>query len=135
MNSTEHQMLLSMKFFSPEIIRFIVSGSINTFLTYLIYLFFLSLMPYGLSFSITYIIGIYISYYLNCRIVFNEKPRWRTALKYPIVYLVQYIIGIFLLYFLVHFGVSEFLAPLVVIVFTLPATFFLSRWIIKKKSK
>ncbi len=123
-----------MKFISSEFFRFLLSGGGNTLVTYLIYLFFLNYMPYGLAYSLTYIIGIYLSYYLSCRLVFNEHPRWRSAVQYPLVYAVQYFFGIILLNVFVRNDLlDEVIAPLVVIIITLPVTFLLSRWVIRKK--
>jgi len=124
-----------MKFINTQIFRFLFSGGVNTLATYLIYLSLLKYMPYGLSYSLTYVFGIYLSYYLSCRIVFKEKPRWSSAIKYPLVYAVQYILGVAILYFLVRYEYADkFVAPLVVIILTLPVTFILSRWVILHKA-
>ncbi len=123
-----------MKYINAEFLRFLLSGSGNTLVTYLIYLLLLNYVSYGLAYSLTYLIGIYLSYYLNCRLVFNEPPRWSSAIQYPFVYLLQYFIGIILLSVLVQNKIlDEVIAPLAVIIITLPATFILSRWIIRKK--
>ena len=121
-----------MKFFKSDFSRFLFVGSINTVVTYLVYLFFLSLMSYQLAYSFTYLLGIYFSYYLNCRLVFHESPRWSSVIQYPLVYAVQYMLGFLLLYGLVALlGVSESVAPLIVIAATVPVTFLLSRRIIR----
>jgi putative flippase GtrA len=90
-------------------------------------------MSYKLAYTLTYLIGIYFSYYLNCRLVFREAAQWSSAIKYPLVYAVQYILGFMLLYGLVDFwNLSESIAPLIVIAATVPVTFMLSRWVIKR---
>ena len=115
-----------------EFVRFLVAGAVNTGTTYVIYAVLLLALPYALAYSIAYVSGIFISYYLNSRFVFNAPLHWRKAVQFPLVYLVQYVLGVGLLAFWVGvIGVPEIFGPALVIVFTIPATFLLSRLIIK----
>ena len=123
-----------MKLINSEFFRFLLSGGVNTLATYLIYLLFLRIMSYGAAYSLAYLTGIYLSYYLNYRLVFNERPRWSSAIQYPLVYMLQYFIGVIFLYILVRYEyLDRVIAPLAVIILTLPITFLMSRWIIRKK--
>jgi len=111
--------------------RFVICGVINTLTTYLIYLICLYAVRYSMAYTLSFASGIFISYYLNSRYVFREELSWRKALKYPLVYLVQYLLGISSLYLLVELaGVSEVIAPIFVVLITVPVTFLLSRRII-----
>ena len=95
-------------------------------------LLLLWVVTYPMAYTISYAAGILLSYYLNARFVFKEKLRLLKALQYPVVYLVQYLLGIVLLYLLVEAAhLSRALAPLVVVAFTVPITYLLSRLIIK----
>jgi len=85
---------------------------------------------------LSYVAGVFISYYLNARFVFREKRRLSKALQFPIVYLAQYLIGLGLLYLLVEVAhVSKFFAPIMIVVITVPCTYFLSRYVIKGVSR
>ena len=87
---------------------------------------------YPAAYTGSYACGILISYVLNARFVFKEKLRITKALQYPIVYVSQYLLGMALLYLLVEIGhVGSSLAPLVIPMVTVPATFILSRYLIK----
>lgn len=120
-----------MKFINLEFNLFIIVGAINTVLTYFIYLFFLSVLAYSVAYTLSYVIGIFLSYYLNSRFVFKTKLSLKKAFHYPIVYIVQYFFGLFLLYFFVSFlKISELLAPALIILLTIPVTYFFSRFII-----
>ena len=120
--------LLSMR---RQIIRFLLGGGLNTALTYAIYLVLNIWTGYIFAYSIAYVCGIVLSYFINSLWVFNEKARMRSFLLYPIVYLVQYLLGVVLLYIFVDtLGIHQSLAPLVVIAATLPVTFILSRYIL-----
>jgi putative flippase GtrA len=126
-----------MKFISaisitPEFIRFIIVGGVNTLLSYVIYVSFLLFLPYPVAYTLAYIIAIFISYYLNTKFVFKRKARLSKALQFPLVYLAQYLVGFGSLYILVEIlSVSEFIAPVLVVMITIPVTFILSRLIIK----
>ncbi|AIQ26302.1 GtrA family protein [Paenibacillus sp. FSL H7-0737] len=129
----DHPTLLT-KLLSKQFLKFVISGGINTLATYLVYLLLLEFLSYSMSYTISYISGIFLSYYLNTAFVFKEKVLFRKFLKFPIVYLVQYLINLFMLYVLVeHLNLSKQIVPLIVIVVTIPITYTLSKLIIKSK--
>ncbi|MDH6370970.1 polysaccharide synthesis protein GtrA [Paenibacillus sp. VTT E-133280] len=129
----DHPTLLT-KLLSKQFLKFVISGGINTLATYLVYLLLLGFLSYSMSYTISYISGIFLSYYLNTVFVFKEKVLFRKFLKFPIVYLVQYLINLFMLYVLVeHLNLSKQIVPLIVIVVTIPITYTLSKLIIKSK--
>jgi putative flippase GtrA len=119
-----------------EYASFLVCGAANTIITYALYALFLLVMSYKFSYSLSYICGIVISYYLNSIFVFQERVSLIKFLQYPVVYIVQYLLGIVILYLCVDvLGVSKWLAPAVVIIISLPVTFLLSKFIIKRPKK
>ncbi|WP_101758426.1 GtrA family protein [Oceanicoccus sp. KOV_DT_Chl] len=111
-------------------VRFFISGALNTVITYIFYLFLIIFMPYQLSYTITFAVGIVIGYFLNAIYVFRSKPGMKTATVYPMVYLVQYCLGMLFLYVMVDiFEADERFAPLVVIFLTVPIMFFINRMV------
>ncbi len=119
-----------------EYTSFLICGGLNTLLTYAVYALCLLFWPYKLSYSLSYVSGIFISYYLNSRFVFQEKVSLGKFLQYPLVYLAQYLLGIAILHLCIEYlHISEWLAPFIVIVLSLPVTFVLSKFIIKGKAK
>jgi len=122
-----------MKFINKEFVSFVCFGAVNTILTYIIYLIFLLVVTYPVAYSMTFVIGVYTSYYFNTKFVFKQKLTLRKALQYPIVYLIQYVLGLGLLYLLVEtFAMDPRIAPIIIVVITVPITFLLSRLIIIK---
>jgi len=114
-----------------EIIRFLLSGASTTIVSYAIYLVLLQWMPYVFAYSIAYVAGIVWSYFANTLFVFRRAPSVTRAALFPLVYLAQYVVGTLLLILLVDvLGFSKTLAPLAVIVLTLPLTYVLSRHVI-----
>ena len=101
-------------------------------MSYAIYVVLLLFLIYPVAYSLAYFLGIFISYYLNSRFVFKRDVRLVKAFQYPLVYLVQYLLGVSLLSVLIEiFSLNKFIAPALVIMITIPVTFFLSRFIIK----
>lgn len=125
-----------MKFTSlniKEYASFLLCGAANTGLTYGLYALFLFLVSYKLAYSLAYVCGIIFSYYLNSKFVFKQPVTLAKFLKYPVVYIVQYGLGIVILYICIDIlDISKWLAPIVVIVISLPVTFGLSKMIIKR---
>ena len=114
---------------------FVVFGVVNLILTYAIYLTLRLFLSYPAAYTGSYVCGILISYVLNARFVFKAKLRVSKALQYPIVYVVQYLLGIAILFLLVEVAhVRSSLAPLAIPVVTVPATYVLSRYLIKGRS-
>jgi len=119
-----------------EVFRFIFWGAINTLSGYLIYVVLLRFFPYLIAYSIAYALGIFLSYFLNSKFVFDQELKLSKAIRYPLVYLMQFLLGATCLYLLVQLlRVNKFLAPFIVVMITIPVTFFLSRRVVKGKAE
>lgn len=120
----------------PEVLRFLVAGVINSVAAYLAYLLLLWAFSYPVAYTISYLFGICSGYYLNVKFVFLSRPQVSTALRYPIVYLIQYILAIILLYLFVSvLGIDKALAPLLILFLTVPITYSVSRYILRRNSQ
>jgi putative flippase GtrA len=123
-----------MRFIERESVRFVLAGGFRTAVTYAAYLVLLPFVGYAISYSVTYVAGIVLAYYVSARFVFRRPLQWRHAIQYPLVYILQYGLGITLTTALIE-GVhlsAEFAAALAIVI-TVPFTFWLSRWIIKRR--
>ena len=117
-----------------EFVRFFMAGVFNTAITYLIYLILSYKVYYGLAYTISYLLGIIIMYFLNIIFVFRVTNSARRIFMFPFVYFVQYFLNYCMLYLLVDFaGIEKRIAPIFVIIVSVPVTFFLSRLILKGK--
>jgi putative flippase GtrA len=118
----------------PEFARFIVAGAANTGISYAVYLLLLVLMPYLAAYTISYLVGIVISYLLLTRFVFRTPRRLATAVRFPLVYVAQYLIGSTVIVLLVEtMGVRASIAAIVAIVVSIPVTFALSRLLLRAR--
>jgi putative flippase GtrA len=116
--------------------RFIVSGGLNTAITYGIYLILLQQLSYQISYSIAYISGIVISYVFNRAFVFKNHRGLRSIVLFPLIYVTQYGLGMLLLWLWIDIArLSDKLAPLIVVAVTLPLTYVLSRFVFLGKQK
>lgn len=119
-----------------EYATFILVGGVNTAVTYAIYLLLSLTLTYQVAYGISFLLGILLSYYLNSRFVFDVKMSWSGLMRFPTIYLVQYLAGSLLLGALVEvLDVPERYAPLVVTIVLVPATFFMTRFILRINSK
>ena len=111
-----------------QFVRFIVSGAINTGITYGLYLLLLPLLGYLPAYSAAYVAGILLSYWLNSVFVFGQPMSWRGLVRFPLVYVVQYVLTGVLLWLSVDaLGVDKRIALLAAIAVTVPVTFLAAR--------
>jgi putative flippase GtrA len=114
--------------------KFLISGGFNTAVTYAIYLALLMLAPYQVSYTVAYVIGIFLAFALNHFFVFKSHRGVRSVVLFPLVYLVQYLASMLTLWvWIEQWGRSERTAPLVAIIVTVPITYLLSRFVFLPK--
>lgn len=116
-----------------DLIKFVIGGGINTAFTYGLYFGLQVIMPYQAAYALAFFTGIVFSYWFNATIVFNTAVSWKGFLAFPLVYLAQYLLSALLLsIFVEEFGIPQSVAPLVVIIVTIPITFVLTRWFLRR---
>jgi putative flippase GtrA len=115
-------------------LRFLLTGALNTILTFAIYVVLKTVVEYQVAYFASYVSGIIFSYFMNVLFVFKRRISLKTAMRFPFVYVVQYVSGALFLELLVRvLRLSATFAPLLVIFLTLPLTFFLSRLVFSKE--
>jgi len=120
------------KFINKEFLGFFFVGIANTLFTYMLYALFIGFFTYGFAYTVAYVVGVFLSLYLNTVFVFRNTFSFKKVLQYPFVYVIQYVIGILLIYiFIGIMGINEYIAPIFAISLTMPITFLLARYIIR----
>lgn len=110
-------------------LRFLIAGSVNTVVTYSLYLALLWITDYQISYAIAFVSGIAVSYVLGRLFVFKVHQGYRSALMLPLVYLIQYLAGAAVVWAWVDLlNQHPMLAPAISIVVTLPLTYYLSKF-------
>ncbi|APO97330.1 GtrA family protein [Xanthomonas vesicatoria] len=116
-------------------VRFLISGGINTVATYAAYLALLQATSYKVAYTVAYVFGIVIAFFINRLFVFRTHRGWRSLLMFPFVYLAQYLVSLAVVFAWVeHLGFSVALAPIVAILVTVPLTFLLSRFVFGRRT-
>lgn len=118
---------------TPEFLRFVVTGTVNTVASYAVYFLLLYALPYLVAYTIAYVLGIALSYLLMTRFVFRAPARWSTALRFPLVYVAQYALGSGTTYVLVeHAQVAPWLAAALTMLVVVPTTFVLAKLVLRR---
>ena len=121
-----------------EYIKFIIIGTSNFLVSQVFYiiLFMVFKLNYILAYTITSILSIIASYFLNSKFTFkNENYSAKKFSLSVLVYIFEYILNMGIIIFLVKtFNINEIIEPLIAPVFSTPPVFFLMRLVIKNKN-
>ncbi len=94
----------------------------------------LRFVPYRTSYTLAYIIGVVLSYFLNRVFVFRSNRGLSTVALFPVVYLVQYLAGLSVVSLWTGIlGLNALYAPIPAILLTIPLTFATALWIFAGK--
>ncbi len=116
-----------------KFLKFLVSGGVNTLVTYIIYLFLLDHLSYQISYVISFSLGVLLSYMLSKYFVFKKSGGNLGLFWLAGVYLGQLFLGMIIIEVWVRqIKGPVYLAPLISVTLTMPLIFFLSRTIFRK---
>ena len=122
-----------------EYIKFNIIGTANFVVAQIFYLtlYLVFKINYLVAYTITSIISISASYYLNSRFTFKEqKYSLKKYLLSFLVYIFEYALNLgVILAFVNIFGLSKVIAPIIAPVFSTIPVFFLMRLVIKHTNK
>lgn len=114
-------------------VKFLIGGGINTVFTYGLYFGLHVIMPYQAAYALAFAVGIVFSYFFNAIIVFNSRIGLKSFFAFPLVYLLQYLLSAFLLgVFVERLGIPQSIAPVAIIILTIPITFGMTRWFLRR---
>ncbi|GAB1330652.1 GtrA family protein [Streptomyces sp. NPDC093260] len=117
-----------------QILTFAVVGVVNTLTYYLLYLLFLTRLPYLAAHVLAFAISMVGSFFLNARFTYRIRPTWRKFLLFPLTNATNFVIttaGVYVIVDVLHAG-SRF-APLLASAAAIPVTFVVSRMIMLPK--
>lgn len=133
MQGTAHRLRAAVA--ASSFLRFLISGGVNTCVTYAVYLALIQITDYKIGYTIAYVFGIVLAFMINRFFVFQSHRGWRSMVLFPFVYLTQYLVSLVVVWAWVerlHF--FKELGPLAAIVITIPLTFALSRLVFGRRS-
>lgn len=113
-------------------LKFFLGGILNTIFTYLTFLVFIQKLDYLYAYSITFFLGIFLSFFINSFYVFKVIFKWSKFIQYPLIYFLQYSVGLILLYYFVdNLHVNSRLAVLLNILILTPISFVATKFFLK----
>ncbi|SDG47232.1 Putative flippase GtrA (transmembrane translocase of bactoprenol-linked glucose) [Dyella sp. 333MFSha] len=113
-----------------RLLRFLISGGVNTAATYGVYLAGLQAMGYRAAYTVAYVFGIVLAFAINRTFVFQTHRGWRSVIMFPFVYLAQYLFSMAVVWMWIEkLHLPKEIAPLIAIVLSIPLTFTLSRFV------
>jgi putative flippase GtrA len=113
-----------MKFIKLQGIKYLVSGGLNTIITYALYLLLLLVAEYRVAFSVTFVVGIFISYCMNAYFVFNVKLTYKGFFSYHLIYIFQYFTGLLLMVVFVDIlNIDQRVAPILNVFILTPISY------------
>lgn len=115
-------------------VRFLLSGGLNTVVTWALYLVLLNFIGYKTSYSISYVFGIVLAYLINRFFVFKTHRGVSSIMLFPLVYLFQYLLGLLIVWGWVEvFKMEVLFAPLISIIVSIPITYILTKYVFNGK--
>lgn len=119
-----------------QFVKFCLVGLSNTAISLGVYYIFVLINSnlYIVGNAVGFVVSVLNAYFWNSRFVFNKKyEKAKTIVKTFIAYGTNLIIGTALLYLFVKIlGISEYIAPLLNLLITVPLNYLLSKkWVMK----
>lgn len=124
----------SNKFISISFVKFLITGFINTFSSFGLYVLLLKLnCNYIVAIVLSYIFGIVLSYLLNTFFVFKAKKEVSNMVKFIFSYLTSLILNILITILLVNYlKIDKIIAQLIATITCISYNFIIqSKWVFK----
>jgi len=119
-----------------QFLRYLLAGLANTAVSYAVLVLLMQWTDYVVAYTLAYVLGIALGYWLQTRFVFRVPLRWGTLVAFPVGYMVQYLLGVAVLWLLVErFGTAPELAAFVVIVMNVPLGYVLNRYLLLPRTR
>lgn len=130
---------LKEKFFNKQFLTFGIIGAINTVGSVLIYMLFVSMnVQVGISSLLGDCLTMIVSYFLNMRFTYHEKPNLKSFVTFPISYVPGTLLNmIFTVIFVDVLGAPKMIAKALALPITIPLNYLtmsvIVKWSTKKK--
>ena len=106
--------------------RFLAVGATNTVVSYAVYLVLLRVIDYRVAYTLAYLVGLALGYWMQARWVFRAPFGTRSAVAYVATYISMYLASVLMLWVAVDLlGVPKPFAMLVALCVTVPTSFLL----------
>lgn len=113
------------------VLAFCLVGLVNTLVSYLVYLAGRLVLPYMVAFVLGWVVGVVVSFLLNCWFTYRVKPTLRGFVLFPLSSLPNIVLssaGVLLMVEVL--GWDQRIAPLVATVLAIPVSYLIARTIL-----
>lgn len=112
-------------------IKFCLVGLVNTSVSYVVYLGLRLVMAYMVAFVLGWVVGVVVSFLLNCYFTYRVKPTWRGFLLFPLSSIPNIVLSSAGVLLMVEvFGWDQRIAPLIATVLAVPVSYAIARTIL-----
>ena len=112
-----------------RIFRFGITGSISSLIHYGAYCLALLYCHPTISYSIGYLVGLCCNYVMTTYFTFRQQPSKKNAAGFVTSHIINYLLEIGLLNLFLWLSVSQWLAPIIVMVIVVPINFLILRFV------
>ena len=116
-----------------EIVRFCTTGVVSTVASYFFYYVLLRWLNPTLSFTVSYLIAMFINYLMTTAFTFKVKANKKNAIGFVISNAINYGLCALFLNIFIWVGISKKLAPIPMYAVCVPINFLIVRSVMKKK--
>ncbi|QGF23578.1 GtrA family protein [Raineyella fluvialis] len=113
------------------LLTFCLVGLVNTVVSYAVYLGLRLVVPYLAAYVLGWLVGVGVSFLLNCRFTYRVAPTWRGLVLFPLSSLPNIVLSSAGVVLMVEvLGWDQRVAPLVATVLAVPVGYLIARTIL-----
>lgn len=110
-------------------IRFAIVGTIAWVILYAVYYIFLNLLGHTVSYTIGYIVSFAVNYLLTVKFTFEVEASTQNGIGFTICHVINWLLQLFLLNLIIFMGINDKIAPIPVMVISVPVNFIMVRFV------
>lgn len=118
-----------------EFVRFCIVGTIAAGIHYGIYLIMRPYININVAYTIGYIMSFVCNFFMTSYFTFRRSPSIKRLLGFSGGHLINYVLHMILFNFFLYLGISQILAPLLVLLVVIPTNFFILHFVFHHKAK
>jgi putative flippase GtrA len=112
-----------------RLFRFGITGTLSSLIHYGIYCLMFLHFNYNISYTAGYLVGLLFNYVMTTFFTFRQHPSKKNMAGFAGSHVLNYLLEIVLLNLFVWLSVSEWLAPVLVMIVAVPINFLILRFV------
>lgn len=112
-----------------RVFRFGITGTVSSLIHYGVYCMVLACTTPTVAYSIGYLVGLACNYGLTSFFTFQQHPSKKNAVGFVSSHILNYLLEIGLLQLFLWMEISQWLAPILVMIVVVPVNFLILRYV------